>query len=681
MDVQDSHLRVLFVDQITLSSLIRVWTLGRSAKTIWHFEPIAPSAQRWLRLFRRFGLVRAQVHQVMYHVGQIRDQSGSSEYAGIYERIRAICNRIKRERIAKDPLTQAIGNDWPVEKVLLYFDRLLEPFIRQECLRIAMVEWMVRAELSLASDQAVLLIKHARWFSYLQVYAQSQHIRLSTYGRSWSLKPIGHMAKVAASVAWGAVRNHLRSRQAVSSPSPDGDTPQRATVAIRYYHRKLSFDPAERSEFFWLHGTSIPLSETLLYSSVDMGLDDETLRQLKSRGIRLLSTNTKNHGLATWQRTPRYLNEFRRLAFKLIRCILSAWVHGQVPSLYSVSALLSLARAYAYWLDFFAANNVRVHVNPLGQDPQDVGMVMALDALGGISVAYQYSASNIMFPTCMLTAGENIQFVFSSIFEQLWRAVEAPVNAYVQTGYIYDSTIRAVQARGYAADVRRCLQENGAQFVLCFFDENSADRWDIAASDEDATRDYEFLLKWLLSDPTLGIVFKPKKSLNLFQRIARISGLIEQAKQSGRCVFLLSDSLVGNVFPAEAALAADVCFGKLLGSTAALEAHLAGVPTVLIDLEALHSHPFYCWGKNRVIFESWDALRAAVDQYRNVPKAHPEFGDWSPGLKDLDPFQDGEGSLRIGLTIQWLYQELKRGASAVEAIAEASEKFGQRWKV
>jgi hypothetical protein len=436
----------------------------------------------------------------------------------------------------------------------------------------------------------------------------------------------------------------------------------------------LSFDPTERSEFFWLNGSGIPYSEVVLYDFVsDNPLDPETLEEINARGIRLLG---RGPGIPAWQPTKRMAKVRRRMRLKLIRGVFSCLVRGHMISRYYIAKLWALAQAYVYWYDFYAANRVRVNVGTVNTG---VAQTLALDALNGVSVAYQYSASNIISPTTMLSGGENVQFVFSQVFEQLRDRTEAPVDNFVHTGFIYDSAIQAVHCLDQVAERRKQLQDNGARFILCFFDENSQNRWDLNSSAEDAANDYEFLLRWLLADSTLGMIFKPKTSTTLFQRIARISGLIEQARQTGRCMFLTSEYVVGNVYPAEAASIADVCIGMLVGTTAGLEARLAGVPTLLIDNQGFRSHPFYAWGYGRVVFDDWESLCAAVEQYRAAPEVHPEFGDWSPGLNDLDPFQDGQASLRMGLYIRWVYDALKRGASKEAALRMATDKFEQRW--
>ena len=254
-----------------------------------------------------------------------------------------------------------------------------------------------------------------------------------------------------------------------------------------------------------------------------------------------------------------------------------------------------------------------------------------------------------------------------------------PVQKYVSTGFIYDNSIQEVRKLPRVQELRRDLESRGAKFILAFFDENTLNSWDIYASNEASSDEYEFLLRWLLDDRTLGIVFKPKKSTNLFERIARVLPLIEKAQGTGRCKFLMSDTLVGRTFPAEAALAADVCIGKLDGSTAAFEASLAGVPSVLIDTEGFRSHPFYAWGKDRVVFEDWKSLRKAVERYRRMPEGYPEFGDWSPALDDLDPYRDEQASLRMGLFISWVYEAVKQGMDKNDAIALASQRFEERW--
>lgn len=678
---------ILFIDKIVFASLLRIIVIGRSIELIQYFEPLEISAKRWLYIFRKFGLIRAEIRQIEHHIGHVRNEADNTDIVRLRGYAWSICVKIRQEQLVENPLIKVMGKEWSIGKILLYFVKLVESDVRTECLRIGLVEWILKTKLTNASSQCFLLIERGQWHSYLESHAQSQGIHLIAYRQLWDL---GAISKIGAwcirafrkmlTVLKNITNAQLR-RLAVLGHSHDanGDPAIKqqlatSTIAIRYGHRKLSFDPTERSEFFWLNGSKIPYAEVLLYGVVaDKPLDTKTLEQINEYGVRLLG---QGPGIPTWLPTRQMLKVLLRTVLKLFFGLLSCVAHGHWVSLYYINRLVKLAVNFAYWYDFYAANQVRVNVGTLHTS---VGQVLALDALDGVSVAYQYSASINLAPTTLLSAGEDVQLVFSPVFEQQWRRIGAPVGSYVHTGFIYDSALQVVRGLTRVAITRKQLQNNGARFILCFFDENTVNRWDIIHWDDETADDYEYLLKWLLDDPTLGIVFKPKKATTLFQRIDRVSGLLDQAMKTGRCKFLTSDTNVGSIYPAEAALVADVSIGLLGAETAALESQLAGCPTVQIDVIGYDDHPFHAWGRDRVVFDDWDTLRAAVEEYRASPQEHPEFGDWSPGIDTMDPFRDGQATLRMGSYIQWVYDALQLGSSQQAALAIAGEKFTRRW--
>ena len=93
------------------------------------------------------------------------------------------------------------------------------------------------------------------------------------------------------------------------------------------------------------------------------------------------------------------------------------------------------------------------------------------------------------------------------------------------------------------------------------------------------------------------------------------------------------------------------------------------------------SHPFYSWGKNRVIFEEWSSLKDALRLFRNSPESHPEFGDWSPGIDGLDQFRDGQASVRMGKYIGEIYKAIVGGATKEQALATAADWYTQSVEV
>jgi hypothetical protein len=222
------------------------------------------------------------------------------------------------------------------------------------------------------------------------------------------------------------------------------------------------------------------------------------------------------------------------------------------------------------------------------------------------------------------------------------------------------------------------LQGRGATFILCFLDVNAISRWDINVSEAEGLRDYAFLLRWALEDSSLGLIIKPKRPETLQRRLLPLADLVRRVEATGRCQILRDEALAG-LLPAEAALSADLCVGKLIGATAAFEARAAGVPTVLVDTDGFPEHPFYQWGRGRVVFPGWDGLREAVEAVRCAGGTDGALGDWSPGWAALDPFRDGRGTERLGHVIGSLHAALARGATAAEALRDTVAQYAARW--
>jgi len=633
--------------------------------------------------------MNAKISQVTHHIGEVLDemdgtQASEMEYIKLIRKGRTICSRIKQEHLTNHPLINSMSPIWPSQKLSFHFERLAEVEINKELARISLVGWLFRNNSNTPNATCVVLLERKQWYSYIEPYAQTHGIKVINYRNPWKMVPLAKVTSLGITVFLKLLTSSFRKLRfpLTRSPGPGMKPHQKAgtgnnnptehpTVSIAYWYRTLDLDPTKRSEFFWLDESGIPNASILLYEfASDRPLSEETKAQLDCRGIKVLG---KGPGISHWQPTVGLYLIFLATSFKLLKGWLGNTLRLKWVSFYFLNESLQLAIRYAYWRDFYRTNNIQIDVAVIRSD---VGKVLALDSLGGVSMSYQYTVGSF-FPTTLITSGETVQFVFSPLFEQQFRDVDSPVSKLVPTGFIYDGALQQLRSVDRIEEVRNQLASDGANFILCFFDENSVPNWDHPSDDEEAAADYKYLLNWLLSDPTLGIVFKPKNSTNLFQRIASISSLIDQAMETGRCTFLITENLYGSVYPAEAALQADVCIGKLVGGSAAFEARLAGLPTALIDTEHYLSHPFHSWGKNNVVFDDWPSLRGALDRFRDDPKSYPEFGDWSPAINDLDSFRDGQASARMGKYIGHIYESLKQGQSKETAMATVSDWYSQ----
>ncbi len=693
------RIQTIFIDEVSVISVVYLIFYYRSAAYVWHFHPISRNLSLLIYILRTIQLIRAEFQQVTNHVGQIKDTNGEWRLNDIYHEIGNMSRTIIEQHIEKNTLVEFFYHLWEKNKVLMYFDKLFEKELKFECMRISLSEWILRTKIPGTNKSGLVLIKKKKWFPYIESYGLEKGLQVDGYGSSgfWLISGIYNwvlvnllklrepiiirtygtdtMAKSSVMSAVdrfkgftgkGKTRNEYKFKAIQNDSNKDHGTP--CTIGIFYGSGKISFKATERSELFFLNSSDFSRSQFLIYNyHTKQPLEDRVLEQLRLKRVKIIG-----HGpnVPRWKPTRFMYRSLVQLSCKLLYKALSEILKGRWIGAYYIEKLLLLVKEYCYWYDFYSEHNIKINI---GKSNFTIGQILATDSLNGISLGYQYSISNINFPSASLSAGEDVLFYFSADYKDLIQCRNAPVKSFVRTGYIYDSAFEEIAHSDQVHTIRKQLHDNGAEFILSFFDETPKNFWFTGYSDEELTREYKFLLKWLLADKSLGVIFKPKRSNNLFKRLNKIDHLIHEAMLTRRCRFLTSKTNVGSIYPGEAALISDLSIGKLLGCTAAMEAQLIGIPAVLIDEEGYRTHPFYQWGEDKVIFDSWETLKTAVDRYRSKPEELLRFGQWTHVLDMLDPYRDGKGSLRMAYYIKMIYDALQSGKSKAEAISFAYE--------
>ena len=112
--------------------------------------------------------------------------------------------------------------------------------------------------------------------------------------------------------------------------------------------------------------------------------------------------------------------------------------------------------------------------------------------------------------------------------------------------------------------------------IFCYFDESvQFDKYGLI-NPADHYREIKALLKLVIEDPTVGLIIKMQFQSNLPQYNDAISDIRNEAITTRRCIKLSNGAHRNIVFPAEAALAADIVIGHTVGASAGLETALAG---------------------------------------------------------------------------------------------------------
>ena len=138
------------------------------------------------------------------------------------------------------------------------------------------------------------------------------------------------------------------------------------------------------------------------------------------------------------------------------------------------------------------------------------------------------------------------------------------------------------------------------------------------------------------------------------------------------------DNVYGRL-PSEAAFAADMAVG--IGVSSALsEAVIAGRRGANCDLTKVHSHPYYQWGYNKIIFDDIDKLMDVMRRFKEDPESEPGFGDFSAVIDRLDPFRDGQAGKRVGTYMRWFLEAVDAGNGRETALQLVNERYAAEWE-
>jgi len=480
------------------------------------------------------------------------------------------------------------------------------------------------------------------------------------------LKPRGGIGPVEADA------NERTSEPVVSGASEPSDSNGRPLVALEFSGQLNLDKPELHSELFFWHESALPGENLLLaFSSAGYPLDKNGFAALRRHGMTAVALNS---GATTVGDVPVFSRPIIPISVPEGRTL--AMGAGREEGKALIRQLADYRSLRAYWSKVFKSSNVKVFVTWYKFDGNHFAAADALQALGGITAIYQRSYQPHPFPQATISA--DLAFVYSQTAAEVERLSSSDIRYQITTGYLNDHRFSLLRAKPRI--VGDALRSRGAERVLAFFDENSAEdvRWNTG---HDLVRDnYAFLLGKVMSEPWLGLVIKPKAPHSLRRRLGPVADLLERAIATGRCYVYEDGAPQGSHTPAEAALAADlVIHGHLCAATAGMEAALAGIPTLLFDGEGWPASPLCRLGIGKVVFRDWEGLWEACLEHWATPGGMPGFGDWSPMLEELDPFRDGRAAERMGTYLQWLIEGLQAGRDRETVMAQAAERYCGIW--
>lgn len=673
--------RPIFVDKLTFGSwrvllgfLVTSWLRGKSDDVKLYYFDASPGGEFLLELAKWTGF--KSIKPVDFSYVDVRKPDGSCAGACVVASESAqVCDAVWAAMFEGNPVISRYQKRFDPNRIVVFLEKCLVQELAADLLLINVVSWYGTA----TGDEEVypvFLMARTQWVRQLEKYAIERGVCLQPYGWRWPLPGTGFRTLWRAGVVFAAqlFKRWKHVKTLVKKPpatAPNSRPTGHGLIALPFEGRGLSLDLSKRTDLFWIPFVkSAPENVVVYFSSRDNAVNKEELAVLRDASIRVVS----KEGVGRGEGIFGVVAEALKLMPLLIRSVLLRPRNFEVD-LWIAFQMLRFVRNYNHWSRFFHDFNVKVNVDSTGCEKERLPADQAIVDLGGVCVSYQFWAE--WYPAIVRAKAVDVHFAFSPLSAEGESRSGSDIGQFVAVGYIRDHAFSRVRVR--SDQLRRHLENKGARFIVCFFDESFTEDKRYGLSLESQAAHYEFLLARLLEDRELGLVFKPKRPATLHWLLEPCSSLLSAALATGRC-FIFKDGVRATVnLPCEASQASDFAIGLLWGTSVSIESALAGTRTVLLDREGLPFHPMYELGKGRVVFQDWDSLWDALNAYRRDPATVPDLGDWSPLLNRLDPFRDGRAAERIGMYVSWLAKGLELGLSREETMELARQRYVTIW--
>jgi hypothetical protein len=621
----------VFLDELSLSAAWRlIWNRGPVRITV--LEAIEPSRRFLVWVLRAKGL---DVVEAEFFAGRLRTADGESVRRASRRESGQIALVAARKIVGGEPSLSALNDHYGRNTIALYIAKHLHLHVEYWTFRSRVAQALGAEERSM-----IWMKKPARFDEKLlaEYLPGVDYVFYPTIGIFWIHLVLEWMRDIARDIR--LTRDcSLRARSdepvAVDRPGVLALQEDQVRFGLELRGQPHWLDRAGPNGRFNTHilmiqgPRSCTSEEESLLSRLDVRLIPATALRLAARAMKcnvVLARARCDGRKAFW--AARQANDYAQ-RFALLKV---AFLLRQAEQMGALAISL----------------NVRVFLNSEPYLHLADAMQLVAPSLNVKTVAYQYSNLGFQSPMMMSTADRFL--VFSDMFKALYVSDGIAPKEFLSIGYPYDGV--AALVRDKAGRHRAGLNGAGARFVVCYFDESvQHDRWGLV-SKEDHLGELHVLAEKVLADSTFGVVVKSQFIFNSPSRLYPEDELIRTAKSTGRFLELQEGSHRNDIFPAEAALVSDLCIGHKFGATAALEAALAGVRSVLLDSYGSASWWDTVYAQADVEYETMESLMAEIGRYRSGEEDHQTLGDWSQILHHFDPYRDGCAMARLRSVVE-----------------------------
>lgn len=623
-------------------------------------------------LISLFGF-RDRIKPFKFRLYDLKDEYNCSIFPKILgDDITSLCDGVLNKTLFNEPFVASFGKLFNPKNTALYLKKIAADELYETAIFLNAAGISSKSQ----NSKTEVILNDNLYFDVLKIYFENEY-------RTLTIKSVIHIYSFFRTITLTIKSTSLlfyimiKSLKSIFKRNNSSDSSPKISVLSG---SGVTFNLTERCNFPFLLTSEVNLNDVILFfRRKDAPVTSKQMDLLKNKGIGFFTmySNKDNSGVSTeFIPASGIIKQIFPKMLKIAAMMLKDTLNLRIKSIFLWPKALNYLFVYSRAYDYYKTNSIKVEVDYELHISNLIPAQDALVSLGGINVIYQLSCwpvSNVFISSCA-----DVFFLFGPYYKNFIDIKQNSQSNVVYSGYLFDYAFDPLKES--AVNLRKRLTDNGAEFVLCYFDENSSDSRTSMIPNKRSAYIYKTLLNKVISDKTLGLICSPKRVDTLLKRMPELNGLMETAKETGRCIFM-EGKYITNHYPSASAQASDIVICLLLGGTVGLESYLCGKKTIFLDLESLYSFPEYVNGKNKVVFDNLDTLIDTIDKYRNNPEKYSDIGESKlvMDIRERDPYRDKMAINRIAHYLNRLITQYKAGKNRNEAISYANEQFLNKW--
>jgi len=633
---------LIYIDQLSFKTSVLAYKLIKTEKihgiqqSVQVLDPIKNTPLTWIlqKGMRLFGI---SLSEAVFFSGDLRTKDGFSIFVTAKNFLIKIAYKAAERTINGSKILSVLNKEWGRNTILLYLSRCFWISAgyagHHTIFKILVADALSRNH---GDDEHYLVLGLPGGFTADLLEDIGGSLNLSTYSlKEWSIGK--NRLSVLLLIIYISIKRFLKRTTHIFQSKPlYGDVTRPALLLLK--EDDLSMDRSYRSQPHWLFKNNLPpefrtlilVSNNALYQEPD----HEKLEQYQVYSVPkgTIYYCTDKHAV------QKKINSVIRVLLiqSFFKQPVSADIAFQLSLLFIKASLLA---------GFCKTQNVKAFMTCENYYHDATAMNLIGKNMGIHSLSYQYANLGELPPPMMTTADS--MFTFSPLSHERWSKNGIQPKSFIDIGYLFDSSFDLVEER--ATELRKRLMNNSSQFIICYFDENVQSE-DSKYGIIGIEHHYEEILtiaKLVIQDPSTAVIIKTQFRKNTPAVMFKDDKIIESAKATGRFVELFHGKHRNMVFPAEAAMAADLVIGHCVGSTAGLEAALSGSRCILLNPYDMQGSNIEIFKQAGILYENMDSALSAISFFRQDKPEYRNLGVWSSIINLFDPFQDRKSAIRL----------------------------------